>query len=334
MENDAANHVFVYAIDALDELDITNSTQGELLGEITLTGAGSYQLDVTEYVKSLGDEKPAFVLRAKNVSETKVISDYNFEPEGAGSDGLTGVNFGKFVSAAASAEQNHTAGGSRSVKFDYMTKNDNAYFAWMPFDTIVSFPNLIKSSALDASDLGRKFHISMSIYDTTSREVKAELTKTSSRFGEPDNIDWNATRRNIMTEANKWNTYSLVYRVDNPIYWNSLDKRALSITAEPTGQTDNYHPMYLDDVTVTEEITEVKVLAPSLILHPAETVLQSPQNAAYVESGPKAGESFAGSETLLVNGSCPSVSIGNYKKVYARFPLGSFSGRAGRESDR
>lgn len=90
-----------------------------------------------------------------------------------------------------------------------MTKNDNAYFAWMPFDTIVSFPNLIKSSALDASDLGRKFHISMSIYDTTSREVKAELTKTSSRFGEPDNIDWNATRRNIMTEANKWNTYSL-----------------------------------------------------------------------------------------------------------------------------
>lgn len=329
VENDAANHVFVYAIDALDELDITNSTQGELLGEITLTGAGSYQLDVTEYVKSLGDEKPAFVLRAKNVSETKVISDYNFEPEGAGSDGLTGVNFGKFVSAAASAEQNHTAGGSRSVKFDYMTKNDNAYFAWMPFDTIVSFPNLIKSSALDASDLGRKFHISMSIYDTTSREVKAELTKTSSRFGEPDNIDWNATRRNIMTEANKWNTYSLVYRVDNPIYWNSLDKRALSITAEPTGQTDNYHPMYLDDVTVTEEITEVKVLAPSLILHPAETVLQSPQNAAYVESGPKAGESFAGSETLLVNGSCPSVSIGNYKKVYARFPLGSFSGAQG-----
>lgn len=87
--------------------------------------------------------------------------------------------------------------------------------------------------------------------------------------------------------------------------------------------------MYLDDVTVTEEITEVKVLAPSLILHPAETVLQSPQNAAYVESGPKAGESFAGSETLLVNGSCPSVSIGNYKKVYARFPLGSFSGAQG-----
>ena len=45
------------------------------------------------------------MLRAKNVSETKVISDYNFEPESAGSDGLTGVNFGKFVSAAASAEQ-------------------------------------------------------------------------------------------------------------------------------------------------------------------------------------------------------------------------------------
>ena len=71
VENDAANHVFVYAIRALDEINITNSTQGELLGEITLTGAGSYQLDVTEYVKSLGDEKPAFCAAGEKCKRNK-----------------------------------------------------------------------------------------------------------------------------------------------------------------------------------------------------------------------------------------------------------------------
>lgn len=327
VENDAANRVLVYAIDELDESNIENSTQGALLGEIALTGAGSYRLDITGHIKSLGAQKPAFVLRAANRTETKVISDYHFESESAVSGSLAGVSLGKFVKAAVSAEQNHTAGGSQSIKFDYMTKNDNAYFAWLPFDVVASFPNLIKGSALDATDLGRKFHISMSVYDTTSREVKAELTKTSGAFGAPDTIDWHATRCNIITEPGAWRTYSLDYRIDNPIYWSSLDKRTLSITAEPTGQTDNYHPMYLDDVTVTEEITAVTLSsAPSLVLHPAATVEQTPLHASYVESGPRSGESFAGSETLLVNGSCPSVSIGSYKKVYARFPLDGFSG--------
>ena len=60
--------------------------------------------------------------------------------------------------------------------------------------------------------------------------------------------------------------------------------------------------------------------------HDGNTTEQTPQNAAYVESGPRADESFAGSGTLLVNGECPSVSIGSYKKVYARFPLADYFG--------
>ena len=67
----------------------------------------------------------------------------------------------------------------------------------------------------------------------------------------------------------------------------------------PNGKTG---AAYLDDIKVTEDITDVKIagaasesaFAPSLVLHPAEKLTLNSAGAAYVESGDNADKTMGG----------------------------------------
>ena len=306
VENEAANHVLVYGIRTLDETNIANSTAGDLIGKVMLTGKGDYELDVTDYVNALGSgQKAAFLLKAAKNTETKVVTDVDFETPDS-----------RVPAELVSSEQNNTANGSNSFKD---TLFERRRFA-------------IGDKYIDENDLGRKFHISFDVYPTEQRLITAKIRNfaaSGSKYA-----DWkDDTYTAFQPVPNTWNRVEMDYVIKDPAYCG-VGKDALSIrkSGKTFGGPTEY--LYVDNIKVTETITDVKIagtasaaaFAPSLVLHPADRSVVNAQNAAYVESGKNSGVSFEGSDRLLVNGREIGVGAGEYKKAYARLPLGSYSG--------
>lgn len=301
VENDAANTVLVYGVDAIDEENLANSTAGALLAEIPVTGAGDYEIDVTDYVKGLSSGKAAFILRAKKDKETKVISQYDFENEPLGATSVGGMNLNSRTASAVSDKMNSTPDGGQSLKIGYMLHNNyknEQYHVWIEGAyQIASLSNLIKTQALDSSDMGRKLTISFNLYDETSRRVTYGLTPWSS--SNYDNIDWESNRYYEQTKANGWNNFSFEYRIDDEKEIR-INKKTFTISLESTMPNGKTGAAYLDDIQVSEEITEVELagaasesaFAPSLVLHPADTVEVNASDAAYVESGDNADQTM------------------------------------------
>ena len=332
VENDAANTVLVYAVEEWDETNPADSTAGNLLGEAVLTGPGSYEVDVTGYVKSLGaGQQAAFVLKAKNNKETKTISNLDFENAGVGNTNVTDVTFYNDISREVSLDL-----GGKSMKINYARPNNNstANSKWIesPAPT-ARFGNAIKPSKLTAEDYGRKFHFSLDVYDTTSRLLQLVLKNwTTATVANPEPVDWNAHMYNYQTKPNEWTTYAFDYRVNNPLQWTDLDERTVELSAAPTVQSDN-QPFYFDNVVVTEEITDVKIadshtanaFAPSLVLHPADTRVLPVMDSAYVESGDHSGDVMDSSNSLYVNGRVVSGREG-HAKAYVKLALSEYDG--------
>ena len=291
----------VYGVDAIDEENLANSTAGALLAEIPVTGAGDYEIDVTDYVKGLPSGKAAFILRAKKDKEIKVISQYDFENEPLGATSVGGMNLNSRTASAVSDEMNSTPDGGQSLKIGYMLHNNyknGQYHVWIEGAyQIASLSNLIKTQALDSSDMGRKLTISFNLYDETSRRVTYGLTPWSS--SNYDNIDWESNRYYEQTKANGWNNFSFEYRIDDEKEIR-INKKTFTISLESTMPNGKTGAAYLDDIQVSEEITEVELagaasesaFAPSLVLHPADTVEVNASDAAYVESGDNADQTM------------------------------------------
>lgn len=96
------------------------------------------------------------------------------------------------------------------------------------------------------------------------------------------------------------------YVIDDPSYCD-VGKDTLSIRKEGSTYKGGAEYLYVDNLKVTEDITEVKVAsaatgtsyAPSLVLHPSEKKEIAAADAAYVENGTNSDMSFTGSDGLL-----------------------------------
>ena len=127
-------------------------------------------------------------------------------------------------------------------------------------------------------------------------------------------------------EANVWNRVEMDYVIDDPSYCD-VRKDALSIRKDGSTLDGGAQYLYVDNLKVTEEITEAKIApaatntayAPSLVLHPADKKLIETQNEAYVENGKNSNVSFAGSDTLLVEGGrWLTMASGGRQKAYRK----------------
>ncbi len=330
VENDAANTVLVYGADRIDEENLANSTMGELLAEIPITGAGDYEIDVTDYVKGLSSDKAAFILKAKKDKETKLLSHYDFENEPLGATSVGGMNLNSRTASAVTDEMNATSGGARSLKISHMLHNNyknGQYHVWIEGSyQIALLSNLVKTQALDASDMGRKFHISFNLYDETSRRVTYRLSPWSS--SNYDNIDWEANMYYEQSKANEWNNFSFEYRIDDEKDIR-INKKTFSIVLESTMPDGKTGAAYLDDISVSEDITEVKIadaagdsaFAPSLVLHPADKVELNAADIAYVESGDNADKVME--DGIYVSGRARGVEEAAAKS-YIKLDLSAF----------
>ncbi len=302
--NDAANRVSVYALDNIDEENIKNSSQGSVIAEIAIAGKGDYSADITEYVKTLKKgEKAGFLLKAKNVKETKTITDIDFETVDS-----------RFNSSLYSEEQNNTPGGSKS----YKTKST------------ISVRKLIFSPSITLADFGRKFNISFDIYPTTDRRFTFYVGHyATSTLNWPDYNDETAMR--MLLCKDKWHNINMTYQV-NDLYYCAPEISKDGIFFSSSNYTDAY---YIDNLKVTEDITEVKIakeqtngsFAPSIVLHPVNKNVSMQTAASYVESGENENESFENEESLLVSGREKEYRLSQYKKVYAKVDLSEFDGK-------
>ena len=334
--NDAANTVMVYKIAELDETNIKNSAAGELLSEIVLTGKGDYEIDVTDYVKNLNGEKPGFILKAKNNKETKTIASYDFENLNDDDTSVSGLTLSKYADICVSSEKAAADGSdNKSLKIAYMKDNNyknRKYHYWIDrVNDTIQINNIIKKTALNQTDKGRKFKISFNVFDSRERGIAYFLTPYTS-YTDFGRIDFRANKYTDKTEKGAWKNYSFDYKIDEDVE-TTINKQNLSLYLYSAAEEENT-PAYIDDILVTEDISEVNIadktsesaFAPSLVLHPSSDNVLYASKTEYADSS---NADTPASDSVFVSGRANTVNSSGLYKTYVNLDLSNFqTGRA------
>ncbi len=334
--NDAANIVEVYALAEINRDDLRASSAGELLDEVCLLGAGTYEIDVTEHLRGLVGEDVGFLLKVKKNVGVFTLKNYDFESAEIGATGVSEI-----TTDAQAITSVTEFDGSRVLAVNYMntrkqkdtrsTSPDKSKI-WFEYysdtATVVTISKGYSNGKLTDADLGRKLSVSYSIYDTDERFVSSRLHPwgTSTDFSI---IDWKGEFLSSTSEKGAWRDYSMSWRIDgsNLIALNQVNFRIM-VGTRTEGQS---LPLYIDNIVFTEEVTEVTFGAAgtsaetALVLHPANVTTLVPTDTAWVESGENAGSVMKGD--LLVGGRTEGVdpSLG---KGYVKLSLADYEGDA------
>lgn len=348
--NDAANTVEVYKVDEINETDLNSSVPGEKIGETVLLGKGNYTIDVTDYVKSLESEKKAaFMLKLKKAPGKIKISEFNFDGLAENASSVSEISMGGLTKTNVSSEQDHTTGSGKSAKISYFKRNGDfknkdgvqtGNFVANP-TIAANFDGAIKSGALTADDYGRRFNVSISVYDTTSRLVKFGFHRMVSGTV----VDWNWRGNSFITKKDEWSTLSFDYTIDDKNYYGALQQRVPQLSCETSSvaviddsgsvsiaDESRTYPLYYDDIIVTETITGVQfaesdtddVISPSLVLHPTESESIYASDMAYASNGINKDKVMDIADSVYVSGRKTKISDG--AKAYVKLSLSDFEG--------
>lgn len=247
--NDAVNTLKIYSLSGFDPNTPDNATIDKLLGTINISGSGQYDVDLSEKLNEMSiGETAAFLIKEKKSAGNTIVSastldgslgdisvsgsvSYSFDDA---PDGITALKLGE-TSLSSSA-------------------SNNSYYT-NPL-TLFANNNIIQKSTLTEDDLGRRFVISLKIYDTVSRIVTVKLSNGTS--SSKNNSDYNAYFYNVYTKANEWITFEFEYTVYEPTMYEALGyyiRQQLSVSAPRWGNKDNV--IYISDVIATEVVTNV-----------------------------------------------------------------------------
>ena len=238
--NDAVNTIEIHAVTTYNEADPSASVIGEKLGEVLVTGAGTYGFDVTEYMRSC-EGKAVFRLSTAGASQ-KVLNSYDME--GKDKDASISDFWCSNTTRAFFSDEAKNADGSAntSYKLDYFVRpssyidlnNDlaNNAIGNLSYFASVNYGIRADGTLSAEKDVGRRFVVSFRIYDETSRLV-------SVRMGDGINtplqvVDFNGEDLSFYTKANEWVTVSLVMTItkENAAISETLRKALFVITAE------------------------------------------------------------------------------------------------------
>ena len=238
--NDAVNTIEIHAVTSYNEADPSASVIGEKLGEVLVTGAGTYGFDVTEYMRSCKG-KAVFRLSTAGASQ-KVLNSYDMEGKDKNAS-ISGFWCSNTTRAFFSDEAKNADGSANtSYKLDYFVRsssyidlnNDlaNNAIGNLSYFASVNYGIRADGTLSAEKDIGRRFVISFRIYDETSRLV-------SVRMGDGINtplqvVDFNGEDLSFYTKANEWVTVSLVMTItkENAALSETLRKALFVITAE------------------------------------------------------------------------------------------------------
>jgi hypothetical protein len=126
--------------------------------------------------------------------------------------------------------------------------------------------------------MGRKFHISLEIFDTVSRYVRISLNNCTSRA--LSIADYRASTYNLKTTAGKWQRFEFDYTVYEPMYKGiQLSEKVLSVLCYGRGNVET--PIYFRDIKAVEKVSGVELGELYLLECEEENVL--PDGASVIE---------------------------------------------------
>lgn len=234
-KNDGANTVSAFGAD------------GNLISSVNVSKRGWHRIDVSNYLNKIKDGATTEITLklTREVGITQIFGDNNFSEIKISDKAL-----GEAVKISESKRDAIKIDGFKTI-----TSFPTEEFYSSPMNAI-KCASLIKQGALEYSDMGRKFHIEMKIFDTASRYLNIQLSNCTSR--ENSIADYRRSCYNIVTEAGKWSEIAFDYTVYEPMYGElGLIEKVLYINAGGFG--NKKVPFYVSDLKVTESITELEI---------------------------------------------------------------------------
>ena len=224
--NNAANMVGIYAAD--------NYSLGEKLGEVIVTGAGVYNVDVTDYIKSC-EGAPVVAIKIENAVGSDIVNNFNYESDATGQ-----IYFNSISKAIVTDEiKNSDGSANNSVKYEYMVNNsryidlDNNIVSKHIYSlsSFASSSGAIRIGSFQESDMGRRFRVSFRVYDETSRVISVA---TGYGYNIENFInDYKGDNYSFYTTAGEWKTFTFEFTVDSEIMLGDLlQKQVLIFEAE------------------------------------------------------------------------------------------------------
>ncbi len=304
VENEASNVLAVRSLSGFEISSPDSASLGSLIDTVYLYGKGYYDVNVTELVEAAkpGDTVAILLTELKTAGETTVL-DVDFE------NGLGGIKVTPEYeiieapdgSLALSVSEFPIREQFRDTHPHYVSQNG----------TLLTTTGAVKSGAVSADDLGRRFTVSFRIYDTVSRYVQVGINGvTSSANGV---TDYNVPVKNIITKAGEWVNVELEYTVYDTLYENApLKTKTLTVSTEHTGLGSA--KLYIDDVKSVETVTNVNLANSAELLISTSEQRSDPYMTKYgripvsffddVEKYPllvfnKSGECVLGTDVLI-----------------------------------
>ena len=259
VSNDAANTAELYLVSGFDAENPSAATRGELVSTVALSGAGYYEADVTKYVleAAAGSELTFFLTAGKTAEVKNNVMSF--------ASSISSVTIGTYARGSVGEAPDGTKAAKVYVTANIRASGSYQYPKELPFyanaTTAVTAKNIFGATAFTENDLGRKFRITVRLYDTDTRVVQLSLNRVSSdMLHDKDNASYN-----FMTEAGKWQELSFDYTVYEPDYGLAgLITKNLTVMLGSTGKDES--PVYISDITVTETVSDVSFGDASLVL--------------------------------------------------------------------
>ncbi|MBQ8380622.1 MAG: Ig-like domain-containing protein [Clostridia bacterium] len=251
VSNDAANVADLYAVSEFSASAPDSSLIGELIGSVNLRGSGYYEIDITEYSAnncSVGDD---ITLLLRSRKQSGVLDNYSYVV------GDSTVKKGSYITATVDTapDSDSTAALKVIVGLDKTYQKQDHTFYQYPV-TLFTNNTLISSSKLTEADLGRKFRITLSIYDTTERLINIRLNSATSL--DEKTIDVDGSIYNFYTAKDQWKDLSFDYTVYETDFGDIGEQvKKLTVTLQPNGADES--PAYIKALTVTEIVTDIEL---------------------------------------------------------------------------
>ena len=238
--NDAANVANIYK--ASSESDTT----GGLLGSVNLKGVGYYEYDVTDYVmgKAAGSTV-YFLVKAKKAPTDTQTYKHDFDTKN------------DLTTYRTTTELVTTVAGEAVTA---LKMANNTYGGWYPH-VLTNAKGINGGAAVTKADYGRRFTVTLRVYDTTSRSMQIWFNDCTD--GSKTTGDYDYTRAVVQTVANQWMEITVPYVVYEMDYGIESVVKQIRLIAYSTGSTEM--PYYLDTLTVTEHVTAIEMTESSLV---------------------------------------------------------------------
>ncbi len=254
VENDAANIASVTEVVSYNVSNPDASTLGNKIASVNLYGRGVYECDVSDEMSdiAIGDSK-TFLLKTEKASGIFDVSSQNF---GSSISKLGNAQFA-VAELSTAPDGNNTPAAKVHITTNTRPDGTSNYFNsnyYPSFYTVLNNSGLFDK--ITAGDLGRKYTVSVKVFDTISREINLKISSATSSTNKI--LDFDYTYFTVETEANKWTEISFEYTVLAPLYGlTALSSKSLTVSL--AGDGDRESPIYISELNVTETVTDMTV---------------------------------------------------------------------------